>query len=198
MNRKSRGLERLLKSIEAESRAAGMVKALQSITEYVKDGMKWGDFSVEGLNRHLFAEITQGEKELDGAGKGVLAARVTCVIEEVAAEHGAIDPGLVAGYIEQENTVRAGVVEKDGTATGITVESKDMMRGEGLEEHIRRLRIAPDTACLFRTGQPSQGNMKPITNPWKKETFNLTMQGKIITENPEMAERLKAEANIAG
>lgn len=31
-------------------------------------------------------------------------------------------------------------------------------------------------------------------NPWKKETFNLTLQGKINRENPEEAKRLKAAA----
>ena len=31
-------------------------------------------------------------------------------------------------------------------------------------------------------------------NPWKKETFNLTMQGKIVTENPKLAEQMKAAA----
>jgi hypothetical protein len=33
-----------------------------------------------------------------------------------------------------------------------------------------------------------------IANPWKKESFNLTLQGQIIKENPELANRLKAEA----
>ncbi len=31
-------------------------------------------------------------------------------------------------------------------------------------------------------------------NPWKKETFNLTKQGEIVREDPELAARLKAEA----
>jgi hypothetical protein len=33
-----------------------------------------------------------------------------------------------------------------------------------------------------------------ILNPWKKETMNLTEQGRIFKENPELARRLKAEA----
>lgn len=32
------------------------------------------------------------------------------------------------------------------------------------------------------------------TNPWKKETFNLTEQGKILKQNPELAARLQAQA----
>jgi len=31
-------------------------------------------------------------------------------------------------------------------------------------------------------------------NPWKKETFNLTMQAKILKENPELAKTLREQA----
>ncbi|GIP57905.1 DUF4355 domain-containing protein [Paenibacillus woosongensis] len=31
-------------------------------------------------------------------------------------------------------------------------------------------------------------------NPWKKETFNLTEQGRILRDNPELAKQLKAAA----
>lgn len=33
-------------------------------------------------------------------------------------------------------------------------------------------------------------------NPWKKETLNLTLQGKILKEKPELAAKLRAEAGI--
>ncbi|MCR4398940.1 MAG: DUF4355 domain-containing protein [Firmicutes bacterium] len=39
---------------------------------------------------------------------------------------------------------------------------------------------------------------KSDVNPWKKETFNLTMQAKILRENPALAARLKAEAGAGG
>lgn len=39
-------------------------------------------------------------------------------------------------------------------------------------------------------------NGQRIENPWKKETLNLTMQGKIVRDNPELAKRLKAEAGV--
>ena len=38
---------------------------------------------------------------------------------------------------------------------------------------------------------------KTIANPWKKDTFNLTLQGQILTGDPELAKRLKKEAGIA-
>ena len=44
------------------------------------------------------------------------------------------------------------------------------------------------------TNPPGAGN--PEVNPWKKETFNLTLQGKILREDPAKATRMKAEAGV--
>lgn len=35
------------------------------------------------------------------------------------------------------------------------------------------------------------GGKPPINNPWSKEHFNLTLQAKILRENPELANQLK-------
>jgi DNA-directed RNA polymerase subunit F len=44
------------------------------------------------------------------------------------------------------------------------------------------------------TNPPGAGN--PEANPWKPETFNLTLQGQILREDPAKATRMKAEAGI--
>jgi len=44
------------------------------------------------------------------------------------------------------------------------------------------------------TNPPGAGN--PEVNPWKKETWNLTLQGKILREDPAKATRMKAEAGV--
>lgn len=44
------------------------------------------------------------------------------------------------------------------------------------------------------TNPPGVGD--PEVNPWKPETFNLTMQGKILREDPAKAARMKAEAGV--
>ncbi len=44
------------------------------------------------------------------------------------------------------------------------------------------------------TNPPSAGGADP--NPWRKETFNLTAQGRILRDDPAKAARLKAEAGI--
>jgi transketolase len=44
------------------------------------------------------------------------------------------------------------------------------------------------------TNPPGAGS--PEANPWKKDSWNLTMQGKILREDPAKATRMKAEAGI--
>ncbi len=44
------------------------------------------------------------------------------------------------------------------------------------------------------TNPPGVGD--PEINPWKPETFNLTLQGKILREDPAKATRMKAEAGV--
>ena len=44
------------------------------------------------------------------------------------------------------------------------------------------------------TNPPGAGNSE--VNPWKPETFNLTLQGKILREDPAKATRMKAEAGV--
>ena len=44
------------------------------------------------------------------------------------------------------------------------------------------------------TNPPGAGNAE--VNPWKPETFNLTLQGQILREDPAKATRMKAEAGV--
>jgi len=44
------------------------------------------------------------------------------------------------------------------------------------------------------TNPPGAGGAE--VNPWKKETFNLTQQAKVLRENPTLAARFKAEAGV--
>jgi hypothetical protein len=51
------------------------------------------------------------------------------------------------------------------------------------------------------SSKPIGGGTNPPTtsgmvNPWKQETLNLTMQAKILKENPALAQRLMAEAGV--
>lgn len=69
----------------------------------------------------------------------------------------------------------------------------------GLDEQLKELQ--KNKAFLFKQAGPNPkydpkgGNGKPSTNPFAKDTFNLTEQGRLLRENPEQA---KAFAQAAG
>lgn len=71
----------------------------------------------------------------------------------------------------------------------------------GFEEQIKQIKEEND--YLF--GPDLKGNRPDDTqqtppavknNPWKKESLNLTEQGRILKEDPKLAERLKSEAGV--
>ena len=69
----------------------------------------------------------------------------------------------------------------------------------GLDDQLRELQksdpyLFGDAKIGDGTNPPGAGN--PEVNPWKKETWNLTMQGKILREDPAKATRMKAEAGV--
>ena len=73
---------------------------------------------------------------------------------------------------------------------------------KGLEDQLKKLFETEDTKFLFdqTSGKPNFKGTKPgegkddgkgvTKNPWSKEHFNLTEQGKILTEDPELAQQL--------
>jgi len=70
----------------------------------------------------------------------------------------------------------------------------------GLEDQLKEIQQS-DPYLFGETGKvgsgtnpPGAGN--PEVNPWKPETFNLTLQGKILREDPAKATRMKAEAGV--
>lgn len=69
----------------------------------------------------------------------------------------------------------------------------------GLDEQLKELQ--KNKAFLFKQAgsnpkyDPKGGNGTPSTNPFAKDTFNLTEQGRLLRENPEQA---KAFAQAAG
>ena len=70
----------------------------------------------------------------------------------------------------------------------------------GLEEQLKKLKES-DAYLFGETGKVGSGTNPPgvgdpEVNPWKPETFNLTLQGKILREDPAKAARMKAEAGV--
>src|SRR5690606_36019732 len=88
----------------------------------------------------------------------------------------------------------------------IEVDEQGNIKG-GLEDQLKALREAKsflfvqkeqsNNQLQFKGISPAESREQPaevIKNPWSKEHFNLTEQGRIIRENPELAAQLKSQA----
>lgn len=74
----------------------------------------------------------------------------------------------------------------------------------GLNEQIEALKKSDSYLFADEQKQPQFSGIEPKDgaktpqgyNPWKKDSFNLTDQGKIFKENPEQAKQLMAQAGV--
>lgn len=120
----------------------------------------------------------------------------------------ALNPRLVelavAPFVKVEEVDGVGkvikVVEADGTPRQNLKTGKPLSIIELMEE----MKQSEEYAMLFSGGTSGASsntthsfNNTSIKNPWKKESFNLTLQGQIVKTSPELAARLKAEAGVA-
>lgn len=93
----------------------------------------------------------------------------------------------------QDVDIVSGLFDKDKLILG------DDGKITGLDEQLKELQ--KNKAFLFKQAGPNAkydpkgGNGNPSTNPFAKDTFNLTEQGRLLRENPEQA---KAFAQAAG
>lgn len=72
----------------------------------------------------------------------------------------------------------------------------------GLDEQLNDLKAKKPHWFKAADEGSGTGGIPPViggkpavsANPWKKETFNLTEQGRILRDNPELAAKLKSQA----
>ena len=70
----------------------------------------------------------------------------------------------------------------------------------GLDDQLKAIKES-DPYLFGESGKVGSGTNPPgagtgEANPWKKDSWNLTQQGKILLEDPAKAARMKAEAGI--
>lgn len=98
---------------------------------------------------------------------------------------------IAVGSSAQDVDIVAGLIDRSKLILG------DDGKVAGLDEQVKELQTSK--AFLFKTdtGKPPyqpNGGGDPQKNPFAKETFNLTEQGKLFRENPEQARALAAAA----
>lgn len=144
-------------------------KQLGSLQKQLKDN-EGATQTIEQLKQ----QIADKETEL-------AAIRKQNAIKLKALEAGPNDVADILPHIKTD----AVTVGEDGTITG-------------LEEQLAKLKETKP--YLFKETEPGgtggskgggpKGGKEPTKNPWAKETFNLTEQGRILREDPELARSL--------
>lgn len=140
-----------------------------------------------GDNAELKAKIEALEKanktQAEEAEKKLHALQLSTAIK-LAIGDSAQDADIVTGLIDKDKLI----LGADGSVTG-------------LKEQVDALKASK--AFLFKeapkkpTFEPNGGtNTQTAVNPFKKETFNLTEQGKLFRDDPAKARTLAAEAGV--
>lgn len=110
----------------------------------------------------------------------------TYALKEQLSKQGVLDPDYLiykAGGLEKFN------FDKEGKPIGV-------------EEAVKPYKEDATMAHLFKQEQqkppynPKNGGAGGVTNPFAKDTFNLTEQGRMLKENPAQAKELAAAAGV--
>ncbi len=96
---------------------------------------------------------------------------------------GVIDPDYV---IYKQGGVDKFTFDKDGKPVGVDDIVKPMKEAS---PHLFKADPGPDY-------KPNGGGNPPSKNPFAKDTFNLTEQGRLLRENPEQAKQFAAAAGV--
>lgn len=154
------------------------VKELETANNTITALKKEGEGSEE-----LQRKITEYETEIGNLKKSAENTAKTHALKERLAKSGVLDPDYLIykhGGIEKFN------FDKENNPVGVDDVLKLYKEDKGM-------------AHLFKPEggyKPAAGGQPPASNPFAKETFNMTEQGKLLRDNPEQARALAAAAGV--
>lgn len=144
-------------------------------------------------NSNLQQQLAVRDQELENLKQGFTQEQIKAAAISNLSQAGAVAPEQLYRLI-QEN-LRA----KDGQPVailgGVEVPVGDYITnlrnpGSGYEHHF----AATNTSGMGVTGSARSAAVPGQANPWSRETWNVTQQMIMLSENPDMARLLKAEA----
>ena len=139
-----------------------------------------------GDNEELQKKIGDYEAEIKNLKKSAEDTEKNYALKEQLTKQGVLDPDYLiykAGGLEKFN------FDKEGKPIGV-------------EEAVKPYKEDATMAHLFKQEQqkppynPKNGGAGDVTNPFAKDTFNLTEQGRMLKENPAQAKELAAAAGV--
>lgn len=111
------------------------------------------------------------------------ARLIRAEVKVVATDLGIVDPDAAYALMDMSGVA----VADDGSVTGVKASLEALMKDKPY--------LKGPTGTTRSGADFSSGNSGAMQrNPWKKETLNLTEQGRILRENPELAKQLQAAA----
>lgn len=144
------------------------------------DSLKKGNVDNEELQK----QVKEYKEKITSLETAAANTRKEYALKEKLTAAGVLDADYI---IYKQGGVDKFTFDKDGSPVGV-------------DDVIKPLKES--SPHLFRTeGQsggykPNGGENPPAINPWKKDSFNLTEQGRIYKENPTQAKEMAAAAGV--
>ena len=143
------------------------------------DSLKKGNADNEELQKQV-KEYKEKVTSLEAAAANT---RKEYALKEKLTAAGVLDADYI---IYKQGGLEKFIFDKDGSPVGI-------------DDTLKPLKES--SPHLFKAEQPggykpNGGGNPPAANPWKKDSFNLTEQGRIFKENPTQAKELAAAAGV--
>lgn len=138
-------------------------------------------------NEDLQKKIGEYETEISNLKKATEDERKTNALKERLSRSGVLDPDYLiykAGGIDKFS------FDKDGKPVGVEEAVKPYKEDMAMKHLFKAEQTKPPYT-------PKGGGTGGISNPFAKETFNLTEQGKLLRENPAQAKELAAAAGVS-
>lgn len=192
-------LRQMLDAIEKGARAQARAEYLAAMVDRQERAVAKGiltplpdDFFV-GIK----AEKLKAEGEAKAAQKDALKALTMMEVEKRAKAAGAVTESIVA--LAMGDSAKADF-DKHGNLVFIVADNAEgkpkYNPGTGepytIGEYINQMKQSEEHGFLFADGKKATAQGR--ANPWKKESYNLTQQARIIRESPALAAQMKAEA----
>lgn len=136
-------------------------------------------------NEGLQEQIKKLNDDLQASRKKGDDLRKTYALKEAISKEGCLDPDYL---IYKQGGLDKFTFDKDGKPVGVSE-----VLGQYKEDKTMAHLFKQETGAGY---SPKGGEGSPATNPFAKETFNLTKQSELYRDNPAEAQKLAAAAGV--
>lgn len=179
------------KSLKSVKEKADKVEGLESQVEDYKTQLTDRDTQLEELKKVDAEALQQTITDLQSTNEtqkteyktNLETQQKDFAVVNYLREQKVKDPDLLKGKFDLNV-----VTLKDGKLTGIEEQLKPYKESH---DYLFESEEKPNSPTIVAPGNPNGGTGTP--NPFSKDSWNLTEQGKLYKENPELYKNLKAQ-----